>query len=256
VLVLRGHPQPTDQQLVQLGGRLGPVFAFDEGYGVAMSHPEVLRVSNELGPDGYEVGVAGSGALPWHTDYSFLPTPARETLLEALLLPPSGGPATYFCDMYSAWETLPEATRRMLESLAATHDAMASASYLHPGALTDPDAAARAEQRNPRMRLPGGGGPATHPLVVRHPRTRRAALYVSEFVAGIEGMDDTEAHQLVVDLLAHATRPERVYRHEWRPGDLVVFDTIGTVHRRDLSRHDESRTMRQLSTVVASGLGG
>jgi alpha-ketoglutarate-dependent taurine dioxygenase len=113
----------------------------------------------------------------------------------------------------------------------------------------------RAERRNPRASLPGGGGPAIHPLVLRHPRSGRAALYVSEFIAGIDGMDDGDAHQLTVELLAHATAPERVYRHDWRPGDLLVFDTIGTVHRRDLSHHGEVRTMRQLSTM-AGGLNG
>jgi taurine dioxygenase/pentalenolactone F synthase len=256
VLVFRGHPQPSDQQMVRLGSSFGQVFAGGDSYGVTMAHPQVLQVSNELGTDGYEVGVAGSGVLPWHTDYSFLPTPAQETLLEALLLPPSGGPATYFCDMYSAWADLPDDTRHRLDGLVATHLAMASASYLQPaGGGGDPDAGARSAQRNPRVRLPGDGGPAVHPLVVRHPRTGRTALYVSEFVAGISGMEDGDAHRLVVELLAHATRPERVYRHEWQPGDLIIFDTIGTVHRRDLSRHDESRTMRQLSTLVAAGLG-
>jgi taurine dioxygenase/pentalenolactone F synthase len=256
VLVFRGHPQPSDEQMVRLGSSFGPVFAGGDSYGVPMPHPKVLQVSNELGTDGYEVGVAGSGALPWHTDYSFLPTPAQETLLEALLLPPSGGPATSFCDMYAAWEALPEDTQVRLDGLVATHDAMASAAYLQAaGEVGDPEAGARAAQRNPRVRLPGDGGPAVHPLVVRHPRTGRTALYVSEFVADIDGMEHDEAHRLVVGLLAHATRPQRVYRHEWQPGDLIVFDTIGTVHRRDLSRHDEGRTMRQLSTLVPAGAG-
>ena len=257
VLVLRGQPKPTDDQIARLAHCLGEVYAGGNSYGVPMPHPDVLQVSNELGPDGYEVGIGGSGVLPWHTDYSFLPTPARETLLEAFVLPPSGGPATYFCDMYAAWETLPEGTRKELSDKRATHSAMASASYLaaRSGDRNDRDAVIRAERRNPRASLPGGGGPAMHPLVLRHPRTGRAALYVSEFIAGIDGMDDADAHELTVKLLAHATTPERVYRHDWRPGDLLVFDTIGTVHRRDLSHHGEVRTMRQLSTM-ADGLNG
>jgi pentalenolactone F synthase len=251
VLVLRDQPQPTDDQIACLAHSFGEVYPGGNSYGVPMPHADVLQVSNELGPDGYEVGIGGSGVLPWHTDYSFLPTPARETLLEAFVLPPSGGPATYFCDMYAAWETLPEKTRLQLADKRATHSAMASASYLAARSSdgNDRDAAARAGLRNPRASLPGGGGPAVHPLVMRHPRTGRAALYVSEFIAGIDGMDDGDAHRLAVDLLAHATVPERIYRHDWRPGDLLVFDTVGTVHRRDLSHHGEIRTMRQLSTM-------
>ena len=257
MLVLRGQPTPTDDQIARLAHSFGEVYAGWHSYGVPMPHPDVLQVSNELGPDGYEVGIGGSGVLPWHTDYSFLPTPARETLLEAFVLPPSGGPATYFCDMYAAWEALPEATRKQLSGKRATHAAMASASYLGRAQrrCNDGDAVIRAERRNPRASLPGGGGPAIHPLVMRHPRTGRPALYVSEFIAGIDGMDDGDAHRLTVELLAHATTPERIYRHDWQPGDLLVFDTIGTVHRRDLSHHGEARTMRQLSTV-AVGLNG
>jgi pentalenolactone F synthase len=251
VLVLRGQPQPTDDQIARLAHCFGDVYPGGQSYGVPMPHADVLQVSNELGPDGYEVGIGGSGVLPWHTDYSFLPTPARETLLEAFVLPPSGGPSTYFCDMYTAWETLPEETRKQLGDKRAMHSAMASASYLaaRTNEVNEGDAAIRAERRNPRASLPGGGGPAVHPLVKRHPRTGRAALYVSEFVASIDGMDDGDAHRLAVELLAHATVPEHIYRHDWRPGDLLVFDTVGTVHRRDLSHHGEIRTMRQLSTI-------
>jgi alpha-ketoglutarate-dependent taurine dioxygenase len=252
VLVLRGQPQPTDDQIARLAHSFGEVYAGGDSYGVPMSHRDVLQVSNQLGADGYEVGIGGSGVLPWHTDYSFLPTPARETLLEAFVLPASGGPATYFCDMYSAWETLPDDTRRQLIGKRATHAAMASASYLAARTSDDSDAPIRAERRNPKASLPGGGGPATHPMVVTHPRTGRTALYVSEFIAAIDGMEDIDAHRLTVELLAHATKPERVYRHNWQAGDLLVFDTIGTVHRRDLSHHGETRTMRQLSTVVAA----
>jgi pentalenolactone F synthase len=259
VLVLRGQPLPTDDQIARLAHSFGQVYAGGDSYGVPMSHPDVLQVSNELGADGYEVGIGGSGVLPWHTDYSFLPTPARETLLEAFVLPASGGPATYFCDMYAAWETLPEDTRRDLAGKRATHVAMASASYLaarasddRAGADSRGDAQIRAERRNPKASLPGGGGPASHPMVVTHPRTGRTALYVSEFVASIDGMEDGDAHRLTVELLAHATQPGRIYRHDWQPGDLLVFDTIGTVHRRDLSHHGETRTMRQLSTVVGA----
>jgi pentalenolactone F synthase len=249
VVVLRGQPTPSDDQIARLAHSFGEVYAGGASYGVPMPHPDVLQVSNELGPDGYEVGIGGSGVLPWHTDYSFLPIPARETLLEAFVLPPSGGPATYFCDMYSAWEALPDATRQQLAGKRATHAAMASASYLGTSA-SDADAVTRAQLRNPRASLPGGGGPAMHPMVMRHPRTGRLALYVSEFIAGIDGMDDDDAHRLTVDLLAHAATPERIYRHDWQPGDLLVFDTIGTIHRRDLSHHGETRTMRQLSTVA------
>jgi taurine dioxygenase/pentalenolactone F synthase len=55
---------------------------------------------------------------------------------------------------------------------------------------------------------------------------------------------------LLDELMVHATRPERLYGHVWREGDLIIFDDIGTMHRRDPSDADEIRTMRQLSTML------
>ena len=70
-----------------------------------------------------------------------------------------------------------------------------------------------------------------------------------------EGMTPDESRTLVRRLLAFATTPERVYAHAWQEGDVVIFDTVGTVHRRDMLRTDQLRSMRQLSTRLARSPG-
>jgi alpha-ketoglutarate-dependent taurine dioxygenase len=69
-------------------------------------------------------------------------------------------------------------------------------------------------------------------------------------VAGFEGLDQAEGRALVDELMRHATRPERLYGHAWQEGDLIIFDDVGTMHRREPSDADEIRTMRQLSTML------
>src|SRR5947207_1044728 len=252
VLVLRGQPQPTAAELARFDNQFGPVGPASDMYeGISFEHHEVMAVSNELNEKGYERGVAGSGSLPWHTDYSFLTTAATESFLEALLLPPGGGPNTMFCDLYAAYEALSDEWRARLLTMTAHHTLTAASGYSQPQG--DPDELiARQRQRNPDLVYPDDGTGAWHPAVITHPETGRRALYVSEFVSHFDGLDVEESRSIVRELLAFATTPERVYSHAWQVGDLIVFDTVGTVHRRDNLRTDQRRTMRQLSTLLAA----
>ena len=252
VLVLRGQPQPTAAELARFANQFGPVAPASDMYeGISFEHHEVMAVSNELNEKGYERGVAGSGSLPWHTDYSFLTTAAKESFLEALLLPPGGGPNTMFCDLYAAYDALSDEWRARLLTMTAHHTLTAASGYSQPQG--DPDELiARQRQRHPDLVYPDDGTGAWHPAVITHPETGRRALYVSEFVSHFDGLDVEESHSIVRELLAFATTPERVYSHAWQVGDLIVFDTVGTVHRRDNLRTDQRRTMRQLSTLLAA----
>lgn len=250
VLVLRGHAMPSDEAIVEVAARFGPIAPAGELYGMVFSHRNVLPVSNELDDRGYERGVAGSGALPWHTDYAYMPVAAKETFLEAVVLPPGGGPDTVFCDLYAAFDALPAERRDWLHGRRARHTITAPGSYTQPGSPDD-DSAARRRQISPELVYPDDGTGAWHPLVAVHPASGRAALYISTFIAEIEGCNPEESQSLVRELLDFAVVPERVYRHRWQRGDLVIFDTVGTMHRRDLVRSNERRTMRQLSTLLA-----
>ena len=97
--------------------------------------------------------------------------------------------------------------------------------------------------------------PALHPLARRHPDSGRTALYVNSLVAGFEGVEHAAGRELLDELVAHATRPERLYGHAWREGDLIIFDDVGTMHRREPSDPDQLRVMRQLSTMLTDAEG-
>lgn len=255
VLVLRGHRVPTGPELARLGFAFGPVAPAADLYtGIAFDQREILHVSNELDAQGRERGVAGSGTIPWHNDYAFRVDAAQETLLEAYRLPADGGPATCFLDMYAAYDSLPLELRDRVTGLVGRHTLHAAGEYAsvphHAGESDDAERAARAKQHNPEISYPDDGSGAPHPVARVHPRTGRVALYVSAFVREFDGMPYADGRELLDSLLRHADVPERHYCHHWQPGDLVISDQVGTVHRRGLVRADAGRTMRQMSTLL------
>jgi alpha-ketoglutarate-dependent taurine dioxygenase len=247
LLVLRGQPRPSNEEFARLGRSFGELFAGGESYGLESDNDDVLRISNELDSDGYEVGYAGSGYLPWHTDYSFRERAAKETLLEAVLLP-ENGPRTHWVDTYTAYEQLDPQLRERIRGRVGRHDPYASARHIPQQMRADPTA--YGERVNPSAHLPYAGKPIPHPLAHVHPESGRTALYVSTFVSSVDSLPDPEGRALVDTLLEHTLRPEWTYSHEWREGDLVVFDTVGTIHSRDTSDPGATRSMRQMSTLL------
>jgi alpha-ketoglutarate-dependent taurine dioxygenase len=200
-------------------------------------------VTNIRGKDGDRLGVEGATNLEWHADYSYVATPAKTSFLNAVELP-AEPPRTYFTDMYEAYATLDPGLRARLSGLRATHSI---ADY-----MTEPDKdfAAKIERDEAagidRPDIPE----AEHPVVVRHPDTGDEILYVSRGITRrIVGMERAESSALLKQLHLHATQPDRVYGHDWEVGDLIMFDTLGTMHRRDAWDPTERRLMRQLSTA-------
>lgn len=253
VLVLRGHRTPTGAELAALGTAFGPVAPAADLYaGIAFDRREILHVSNELDAQGREKGVAGSGAIPWHHDYAFRVDAAKETFLEAYRLPADHGPCTCFLDMYAALEALDAGRRARIDDLVARHTLHAAGNYAS-GETDEAERAARARQHNPDLTYPDDGAGVPHPVVRRHPETGRAALYVSAFVREFDGVDAAEGRALLDELLAFADHPSRHYCHRWQPGDLVISDQVGTVHKRGAVRADAGRTMRQMSTLLVAG---
>ena len=245
LLVFRGQPQPTDEDLVRFVESFGDPIRGSEWFRNAGALPEILPVTNIRGKDGDRLGVEGATNLEWHADYSYVATPAKTSFLNAVELP-AEPPRTYFTDMYDAYATLDPELRARLSELRATHSI---ADY-----MTEPDKdfAAKIERDEAagidRPDIPE----AEHPVVVRHPDTGDEILYVSRGITRrIVGMERAESSALLKQLHLHATQPERVYGHDWEVGDLIMFDTLGTMNRRDAWDPTERRLMRQLSTACA-----
>jgi taurine dioxygenase len=181
---------------------------------VREGHPEVYRVLNEKIAEGQYRINGGS----FHTDHSNHPVPPKATALHPVSLPTYGGD-TQFVDMHAAYDDLPEATKRRIGGLKALH---VFESKFSPRKLRPLDEASRAV-------LPP---PTWHPLVRVHPDNGRKALYLNPVrIEAIEGMPVDEALALVAELVAHATHRKYEYRHQWRYGDMVIWDNRSVMHQ-------------------------
>ena len=221
VLLIRGQ-QLDSEDLIGFSRRLGDLDwapVQETGRRFVEGHPEIYVVSNVI-ENGVPIGSLGAGEAVWHTDMSYLETPPKASLLYALETPAVGG-NTYFCNMYRAYASLPDALKGRIAGLALKHDATYnSGGYVRQGltAVDDP------------MTSPG----VYHPLVTAHPETRRPALYLGRRRnAYIGGLPLAESEALLDELWSFATRDEMVWGHQWRVGDVVLWDNRCTMHRRD-----------------------
>jgi alpha-ketoglutarate-dependent 2,4-dichlorophenoxyacetate dioxygenase len=200
--------------------------------------PEVADVSN-LGK-GNEVmsredrrRLFSLGNMLWHSDSSFKPTPAKYSLLHARVLPKAGG-NTEFADMRAAWDALDNDTKVEIEGLVCEHSQIYSRGILGFD-FTE-------EERHKNLPVP-------QRLVRRDPGSKRRSIFLSAHAGAIRGMPMPEARALLRDLTEHATQRKFVYAHQWRIGDLVMWDNRATMHRA--RRYDPAEVRELHRTTVA-----
>jgi alpha-ketoglutarate-dependent taurine dioxygenase len=175
----------------------------------------------------------------WHMDRMDSDLPPLGSMLVPRVLPPQGG-ETEFANTYAAYEELPESEQRRLETLQSNH---------LPDSLfgEDPPYWPRwSDDRKADMIRKWG---RAHPLVWRH-RSGRTSLVLGRTMNDIAGMDREAGKALIRRLVDLASKPENVYRHHWRMGDLVIWDNTGTMHR--VRPFDES-SGRRLHRVTLLG---
>jgi alpha-ketoglutarate-dependent 2,4-dichlorophenoxyacetate dioxygenase len=174
----------------------------------------------------------------WHTDASYMPVPVVLGMLHAVTVPPAsalGGGETEFADMRAAYDALPEPMKEAIDPLIAEHDIFWSRGQI---GFTE-------FQPGERDKYP----PSHQRLVRRHPGSGRKTVYLSAHASHIVGWPVADGRILLYDLNLHATRPEFVYSHKWRVGDLVIWDNRGTMHRGRPHDETQPRDLRRATTL-------
>lgn len=235
-LVLRFRNQNmTDDDLVRFSGYYGEL---DQ----APIHSEKKRADDDrvmyiniisnVVENGVALGSLGDGESKWHTDMSYNEDPPKASLLYAVELPDSGGD-TQFCNMYRAYELLPQSVKDRIKDLKAVHDASTnSVGQTRRG--FDP------------IKDPTEAVGAVHPLVVLHPETNRPALYLGRRLNGyIKGLSLEESEALLDELWSYAAQEDNVMTQVWKMGDMIMWDNRCTMHRRDSIPQGARRTLHR-----------
>lgn len=219
-VVVFGDQHLDDTEFTRFLRRFGDL-VFTVGETPVPGHPDLNIISN--------VGRTTPPRSTFHVDSSYFARPPAYTALRTVSIPSQGG-QTLFTNQYRACETLDPALREELSGRTLTHIATGVD-------LTDEDEAL-----------------AVHPLLRRHPVSGRVALYLTTPArcAGISGLDDEQARDLVARLYAHSTTSENTYRHAWAAHDVVMWDNGCVLHKADHSGVVGDRVMhRGMSTGYA-----
>ena len=171
-------------------------------------------------------------AEQWHTDHTNREHPPAATMLYGVEIPPSGG-GTSVASMRAAYEGLPEEERRRLASLTTFNG-------------LDGHADTRQEDRDKY------GALIEHPMVRTHPvHGSRAVYFHVSKAAHISGMTPEASRAYMKSLIERMIRPEIVYHHVWRRGDVLVIDNRATMHRAH-GDYDRSQS-RVLWRIIVEG---
>jgi alpha-ketoglutarate-dependent 2,4-dichlorophenoxyacetate dioxygenase len=240
--VLVFHDQPvTQEQQVAFASSLGPL-----DYGPtkalatiqtrlkeqALSDISNVDISGKVAARTHAQSVMNIGNMQWHSDASYQHYPFRYSILTCQV-PAKWGGQTEFADLRAAYDALDPHLREIIENKTGEFFSVHGRDLL---GVESPDAL--------RAMFP----PVHWPLVRTHPATGRKILWVGTPLRAIDGMPTHEARMLANILLEHASREERVHAHQWRTGDLVMWDNRSVLHRGRWFDLDERRELRRAGT--------
>lgn len=197
-------------------------------------NPELFYVSNLLYQDGSKVGGLSNDEIVWHTDLIYRAHPASGSIFYGVEMPP-GTARTSYCNMAAAYDSLPPDLRRRVDGKRARCKYGTEAplsSFMRQnveknfrretGSVQE---TAEIDRRTPEV---------VHDMVLENPVTGQRSLYLSpNHTTGIENLSETEGRELFDALMDHALQTDHIYSHEWRNGDVLLWDNARLLHRRE-----------------------
>jgi alpha-ketoglutarate-dependent taurine dioxygenase len=239
ILVFPDQPI-TDEQQVAFSRRFGELEIFPQSENRSSRLPEIFRITN-VGEDGrirpVETPAARYSTLicVWHTDSSYRQVPAKGAVLHAIEIVKKGGD-TLFANMRAAYGQMAPEFRTRIENLKARH------SFLYSRGLRDLPPMDPAEAAS----VP----PVDQPLV-RHHADSSPSLYVSAtYMERIVGLPEPESRRLIDELMDWATQDRFVYRHRWRPHDVLMWDNRWTIHVVEPFEYGSERRVMHRTTIA------
>jgi taurine dioxygenase len=207
--------------------------------------PEVMILSNIV-ENGKPIGLSDAGQ-DWHTDMSYSRTIAFSNVLYGIRIPVRDGKSlgnTEFCNMHAAYEGLPEALKQELDGMTITHDFNKFWEMMRrEKGSTRPPLTEEQRKRKP---------PVSHPVFLVHPITGRKVLYANPgYSMRINELPEARSEEVLDFLFAHQLQDKYRYRHNWREGDVLMWDNMGTIHNAVADyRPDEPRLIKRCQVMA------
>ena len=233
VLVLRGQLLDPDDhmRLARVFGE--PFLPWYYAKNALDGYPKIAIVPN--------FGKAKAPAEAWHTDWSHMSTPPAVSVARAHVLPETGGD-TMFSNQYAAYERLSDGMKQLLIGRRGKFVGSRPKAVQKMAGTSD---TLPATAREPVINY--------HPIARVHPGTGRTALYLNrpgEAMVAIEGLTEAESLPILKFLYDQSSTPDNVYRHQWRPGDVVCWDNRCAMH---YGVHDYGDVERTLHRITVGG---
>lgn len=209
----------NEKRYLAFARRIGRLDLHPLDYARMPGYPEITEIGNTRDEDREEA--IRNGAAFWHTEQAYEANPVNALLFYALKVPREGG-ETWFADIRAAYDDLDEKRKTLIDGLIAKHD------YRTAQGGEGETKAAPLKTEAQLARVP----PVRHYLAPPHPATGKKSLYgVAGFACEIEGMDPHDARRLLTELKEHALQPRYLYKRKHVVGDILVLDTLQTLHR-------------------------
>src|SRR3546814_7079 len=211
----------------------GELVAYSDGFGelehlvrkdmYSPLHPEVIYITGLKRPDGSALGGLGTYEVHWHHDQIYRQRPATGSIFYATEMPEGTG-RTSWCNTALSYAALPDDLRARVEGRKSISKYGLKASHSFQRDFKDNKQVQAIHDKTP---------PAAHPMVLENPATGQRSLYIDpNKFCGIEGMAEAEARALADELFKHMLRDDFIYTHNWRTGDVILWDNARLWHRR------------------------
>ena len=241
VLIFRQQPI-TDKQQVGFSRNFGELEIFSQADNRSSLVPEIFRVTNvgddnKIRPVDTEAAKYSTLIWVWHSDSSYRKIPSKGAVLHAIEVVKQGSD-TLFSNMCAAYEQMPQKLNNRSSGLKARHSFLYSREQKNLPPM----------KRNEAAQVP----PADHPLR-RHHADGRRSLYVSAtYMERMMGLNEQESRQLIDDLMAWATQDRFVYRHRWRPHDVLMWDNRWVIHVVEPFDHGSERQVMHRTSLAGT----
>ncbi|MEL6887741.1 MAG: TauD/TfdA family dioxygenase [Pseudomonadota bacterium] len=170
----------------------------------------------------------------WHADSTFLPTPALTNILIGRVVTETGG-ATELASTRAGWADMAPELKAQLQDAAFWHR------YSHSRARISPELA--------KLPMFNKWPDQLWRAVWRNPVTGAEALYIASHAFAVDGMDPEQGADLIDKALEAVTKRQFVYSHQWRAGDVLIWDQRAVLHRGTPWNYQKPR---KLSSICVS----